>query len=220
MEIANSSVVRTSSGELQRSTEDARYDIDGRRIYTCLAYDCSTTDRHGETILASAFGPIGEGGIPILLFHNSESFPVGKVTSWTNTERGPVAEFVLADTSEARTAQLLIDGGFLTGVSIGFFASAPEMRAGIPTYTDVEVVELSLTPTPSSRLALIDLQRQIRSIAGDVAVVDEPEVADDVSAPEEVIEAPEVDTTVVVETNDAATVDTGVTQVMSLLGLI
>lgn len=163
-------VVRISGGIVEGAADvQSRIDSNGRRIYTCLAYDCSSVDRHGETIVASAFGPMPAGGIPVLLFHNSASFPVGKVITWAQTARGPVAEFVLADTQEARTAQLLIDGGFLTGVSIGFFASAPEMRGGIPTYTSVEVVELSLTPTPSSRLALIDLQKQIRSIAGDVS---------------------------------------------------
>ncbi|MEY3641128.1 MAG: hypothetical protein RLZZ199_933, partial [Actinomycetota bacterium] len=37
--------------------------------------------------------------LSVILWHNAESLPVGRVVKWTMTEQGPVAGFVFADTS-------------------------------------------------------------------------------------------------------------------------
>jgi phage head maturation protease len=168
-------------------TAVARHDENGRRIYRALAYDTTTIDRHGTTIDNSAFREPTEAGIPIILFHDADRFPVGRVIEWSISDQGPVAGFVFADTDEAREAELLVATGFLNGVSIGFLGWEAERRDGIPTYTDVEVVELSLTPTPSSRGALINLERSIRSleatIEGDVTTSEATETEASVEVP-------------------------------------
>jgi len=134
-------------------------DDSGRNLYKALAYDTSSTDLHGTTIAPEAFRELPVG-LPVLLFHNKASFPVGKVVGWEPSERGPVAVFrIHTITEEARAASALIDDGILDGVSIGFLGYEAENRSGIPTYTDVELVELSLTPVPSSRAARVQTNR-------------------------------------------------------------
>jgi HK97 family phage prohead protease len=142
------------------------HDDAGRRVYTALAYDITTTDTYGTTMAPGAL-QAAEGGVPLLLFHDRASFPVGKIVGWDHTERGPEARFVFADTEQARTAEALVAGGFLRGVSVGFIPSDGFVREdGVVVFTDAEVVELSLTPTPSSRGALVDLQRSIADLVG------------------------------------------------------
>jgi HK97 family phage prohead protease len=158
---------RVSAVDDARSILDVRrVDADGRRIYRALAYDTTTTDRHGTTMTPDAL-KLTEAGVPVLLFHNREAFPVAKVVEWTITDRGPEAGFVFADTDQARTAETLVAGGFLRGVSVGFIARDGYVNdAGTVVFTDAELVELSLTPTPSSRGALVDLRRSIDDLVG------------------------------------------------------
>lgn len=146
------------------TTAGAMYDTEGRRIYRALAYDTSAIDLHGTTIVNSAFREVDLSNLPVILFHDGERFPVGKIVEWLVGENGPVAGMVFADTEEARQAELLVSTGFLNGVSIGFIGWKSEKIDKVLTYTDVEVLELSLTPTPSSRTALINLERSIQSL--------------------------------------------------------
>jgi len=177
----------------------ARLTDDNRRIYRALAYDITSVDRHGTTIDRAAFRPVDLDNFPLILWHTDNQFPVGRVIEWTMTEQGPVAGFVFADTAEAREAELLVATGFLNGVSIGFIGYEAENQKGVTVYTDVEVIELSLTPTPSSRAALVNLERSIRAWTADtepVAVTEEDaptaeetEVVAEVSAVDEQTEA-------------------------------
>lgn len=146
------------------TTAGAMYDTEGRRIYRALAYDTTAIDLHGTTIVNSAFREVDLSNLPVILFHDGERFPVGKIVEWLVGENGPVAGIVFADTQEAREAELLVSTGFLNGVSIGFIGWKSEKIDKVLTYTDVEVLELSLTPTPSSRTALINLERSIQSL--------------------------------------------------------
>lgn len=163
--------ITRSGGETSITT-----DTEGRRVYTALAYDTTSLDRHGTTMTNDAL-KLAPGGAPVLLFHKSDAFPVGKVIGFSAGPMGPEAQFVLhAETEEARTAQALVDAGFLRGVSVGFIPRTAEFREedGAIVYTDAELVELSLTPTPSSRLALVDLKRSIDDLLADEAPAVEP----------------------------------------------
>ncbi len=156
----------------------ARLTDDNRRIYRALAYDITAVDRHGTMIDRAAFRAVNLDNFPLILWHSDNQFPVGRVIEWTMTEQGPVAGFVFADTAEAREAELLVATGFLNGVSIGFIGYEAENQKGVTVFTDVEVVELSLTPTPSSRAALVNLERSIRAwtVEGDYVTDETPAV--------------------------------------------
>lgn len=144
-------------------------DEQGRQVYTALAYDLSEPDRHGTTMTPGSLDADLERGIPLMLWHDRESFPVGKVVSWEHSERGPVARFIFADYDKAHLARTLVDTGFLKAVSVGFIPKEGFVREAddVVVFTRSELVELSLTATPSSRGALIDLKRSIDDLAGD-----------------------------------------------------
>ncbi len=180
----------------------ARLTDDNRRIYRALAYDITSVDRHGTMIDRGAFRPVNLDNFPLILWHSDNQFPVGRVIEWTMTEQGPVAGFVFADTAEAREAELLVATGFLNGVSIGFIGYEADNQKGITVYTDVEVIELSLTPTPSSRAALVSLERSIRALTSEVENVEAAVV--EIIAVEDAAEVEEVST--VEEQIEAATV--------------
>lgn len=149
-----------------RATVDV--DEEGRQIYTALAYDLSEPDRHGTTMTPGSLHADLERGVPLMLWHDRESFPVGKVVSWEHTEKGPVARFIFADYDRAHLARTLVDTGFLQAVSVGFIPKEGFVRDAddVTVFTRSELVELSLTATPSSRGALIDLKRSIDDLAG------------------------------------------------------
>ena len=146
------------------SHTDGKTDSDGRRIYWTLAYDSTSTDLHGTRMTADAFQGSAEAlDFPIILFHNKSSFPVAKPVSVEYDERGLNVGFVFASTPEARIAEELVAGGFLRGVSVGFIPRDGyiDEEDGATVFTKADLIELSLTPTPSSRKALIDLTRSL-----------------------------------------------------------
>jgi HK97 family phage prohead protease len=159
-------------------------DEQGRQIYTALAYDISEPDRHGTTMTPGSLDADLDRGVPLMLWHDRESFPVGKVVSWEHTERGPVARFIFADYDRAHLARTLVDTGFLQAVSVGFIPKEGFVREAddVVVFTRSELVELSLTATPSSRGALIDLKRSIDDLAGS-ADVPSDETPDDAVEP-------------------------------------
>lgn len=155
-----------------RATVDV--DAQGRQVYTALAYDITEPDRHGTTMTPGSLEADLDRGIPLMLWHNRESFPVGKVISWEHTERGPVARFIFADYEQAALARTLVDTGFLQAVSVGFIPKEGYVREAddVVVFTRSELVELSLTATPSSRGALIELKRSLDNLAGSADLSD------------------------------------------------
>lgn len=209
-------------------------DPDGRRIYWALAYDATQVDRHGTTMSPDALRDSADGlGFPILVFHESDRFPVGKPVAVEHTIDGTWVGFVFADTPEARTAEALVAGGFLRGVSVGFIPLSgywDEEREDVYVYTRVDLVELSLTPTPSSKGALIDLKRSVDSLVAEQA--DEADAAVETPAVDEAREGccgacpcqvdigTDDEPTVDVVEDDAAATVTVSGDALALLGLL
>jgi len=139
---------------------------DEARTYWALAYDSTSTDRHGTRMTPDAFRPSADAmEFPILLFHDSGRFPVAKPVALEYKANGLHVGFQFANTPEAKIAESLVADGFLRGVSVGFIAQDGFMDdiSGdlVPTFTKADLLELSLTPTPSSKKALIDLTRAV-----------------------------------------------------------
>ena len=162
-------------GKVQRvgrdlSTAEQTFAVDntsGPRTYWALAYDASSVDRHGTSMTPTAFQPSADAmEFPILLFHESDRFPVGKPVAIKYEANGLHVGFQFASTPEAKVAEQLVADGFLRGVSVGFIPQAAEMGVDadgdpIIIFTKADLLELSITPTPSSKKALIDLTRSI-----------------------------------------------------------
>lgn len=136
------------------------------RTYWALAYDATSTDRHGTRMTPDAFNPSANAmEFPILLFHEANRFPVAKPVAIEYKTDGLHVGFQFANTPEAKIAESLVADGFLRGVSVGFIPQDGYIDRvdGEPvvTFTKADLLELSLTPTPSSKGALIDLTREV-----------------------------------------------------------
>ena len=110
--------------------------------------------------------------IPLLLWHDSETFPIGASDpyGWDDRLDGLYGRFELLLTSVAQYAASLVDEQVLTGASIGFVPLASEWRPVAdaewdPTLgadhvdtvvrTAARLVEVSLTATPAYLGALV-----------------------------------------------------------------
>jgi HK97 family phage prohead protease len=100
--------------------------------------------------------------LPLLLFHNNRSWPIGHNDSWSSDSGGLNGVWRLNDTAEAQQAATLAAAGDLTGLSIGFQPIrsewehveewAPELgpdHMDRVTRLESRLLEVSLTPTPA-----------------------------------------------------------------------
>jgi HK97 family phage prohead protease len=100
--------------------------------------------------------------LPLLLFHENRTFPIGTATGWEHANGGLDGVWKLADSAEAQRAAKAADDGELRGLSIGFTPIVSDWEyvedwnpdlgpAHIDRVTRLEsrLVEVSLTPTPA-----------------------------------------------------------------------
>jgi hypothetical protein len=99
--------------------------------------------------------------LPLLLFHDNRSFPIGHAEKWTHDD-GLNGVWQLNDSPEAQRAATMAEAGDLVGMSVGFqpirsawdFVEdwAPELgpeHMDRVTRLESRLVEVSLTPTPA-----------------------------------------------------------------------
>jgi HK97 family phage prohead protease len=112
--------------------------------------------------------------LPLLLFHNNRSWPVGHAEQWSSTEDGLHGVWRLNDTSDAQQAATLANAGDLGYLSIGFAPIRSEWQY-LPddmynpdlgpdhmdrvTRLESRLLEVSLTPTPAFASAEISMVR-------------------------------------------------------------
>jgi HK97 family phage prohead protease len=100
--------------------------------------------------------------VPLLLWHDNRSFPVGVAEEWDDRPDGLHGRFRLAMTAVAQVAASHIRDGFMDGLSVGFgpirssWSYAAEYNPDLgPSYMDkvtrheARLHEVSLTPTPA-----------------------------------------------------------------------
>ena len=99
--------------------------------------------------------------LPLLLFHDNRSFPIGHAEQWTHDADGMRGVWKLSATPEARQAAEAADAGDLVGMSVGFAPVrsdwtyvdewnpdlGPEHKDRV-TRLESRLLEVSLTPTP------------------------------------------------------------------------
>jgi len=114
-------------------------------------------------------------GLPLLLWHDNESWPVGKSIKWDDSSGdGLDGVWELDDSDLAQRAARQARDGFLTGLSVGFqplpggskweFVSDEQWDAGEldkVTRTEARLLETSLTPTPAFAGAGVTLVRSL-----------------------------------------------------------
>ena len=103
--------------------------------------------------------------LPLLLFHDSRSFPVGVSERWTETDDGLDVVWKLDTSERAQEAARLASEGMLTGLSVGFQGIQAERTYDDETglswveRTEARLLEVSLTPTPAYAGAKVALVR-------------------------------------------------------------
>lgn len=98
--------------------------------------------------------------LPLLMFHDSRTWPIGAVDEWDDNKAGLDGTWRLDKSEEAQRAAQLVDDGMLTGLSIGFVPIrsdwqyvedwnpdlGPEHKDSV-TRQEARLLETSLTPT-------------------------------------------------------------------------
>jgi hypothetical protein len=109
--------------------------------------------------------------LPLLLFHDNRSFPIGHAESWSHPPDGLHGVWKLNESAEAQRAAQAAEAGDLVGLSIGFNdAGAPAWEDGDPFSDDPDelprvtrlvsrLVEVSMTPTPAFEDAAVTMVR-------------------------------------------------------------
>jgi len=156
-------------------TNGALTELAGRAV----PYNVETNVGHYlERVAPGAFSKSireAAGGLPLLLWHNSESWPIGRSIGWDDsTGEGLDGHWRLDDSDVAQRAAKQARDGFLTGLSVGFqplpggsqweFVSDEEWDAGQldrVTRTEARLLETSLTPTPAFAGAGVTLVRSL-----------------------------------------------------------
>jgi HK97 family phage prohead protease len=106
--------------------------------------------------------------IPLLLWHDNRSWPIGVATDWDDRHDGLHARFRLAMTSVAQSAGMYARDGLLSGLSVGFSPVKSTWRyvpdgqwnpdAGVldhVTRHQARLHEVSMTPTPAYAAARV-----------------------------------------------------------------
>ena len=120
----------------------------------------------------STRGGTGKPGLPLLLFHDNRSTPVGHAIAWRSDGTGLLGRWQLNETPKAQEAAQLAKDGDLTGMSIGFAPIHSEWERATNFNPDLgpdhmdrvtrlesRLIEVSLTPTPAFEDATISLVR-------------------------------------------------------------
>jgi HK97 family phage prohead protease len=104
-------------------------------------------------------------GLPLLLFHDNRSWPIGHAERWDHDTTGMRGVWKLNDGTDAQTAARMAELGDLVGLSVGFQDVAtpewsfpdeldpfgdlgPDHKARC-TRIESRLVEVSMTPTPA-----------------------------------------------------------------------
>jgi len=130
----------------------------GDRSFKAVANDGNIVDRDGERILSSAWEI--NGGLdnfkanPVILFsHDSKKLPIAKATRiWVEANK-LMLEAQFPEAGQVKIADEcynLVKSNILRTLSVGFIPRKSKYIDGIKTFTDCELLEVSLTPLPSN----------------------------------------------------------------------
>jgi hypothetical protein len=128
--------------------------------------------------------------LPLLLFHDNRSFPIGSADKWTH-DGGLTGVWRLNDSEDAQRAAKMANDGDLRGMSVGFqpIRSAwdyvedwapelgPEHKDRV-TRQESRLLEVSLTPTPVFTDAEVVLVRSALAVDSRAEGAPEPKKSD------------------------------------------
>lgn len=109
--------------------------------------------------------------LPLLLFHDMSTFPVGTATEWRSEADGLYGVWRLDESAEAQHAARLARDGFLTGLSVGWMPMVSDWEIADPaewnpndaatfdrqTLREGRLAEVSMVPVPQFPDAQVSL---------------------------------------------------------------
>ena len=109
-----------------------------------------------ESFERGAFGKLGKG-LPLLLWHDSQAFPIGVSERWREDSTGLYGEWRMDTSERAQEAARLAKEGMLGYLSIRFAPAAGGTRAVVDDVTGLDhlvrtsarLLETSLVSTPA-----------------------------------------------------------------------
>jgi hypothetical protein len=130
-------------------------------------------ERHQHGSFKRSTSPARPAGqrLPLLLFHDNRSFPIGHAESWSHPQDGLHGVWKLNESAEAQRAGRAAEQGDLVGLSVGFNdAGPPAWEDGDPFSDDPDelprvtrlqsrLLEVSMTPTPAFAAAEVTMVR-------------------------------------------------------------
>lgn len=138
--------------------KSVKNDETGKKTYTFLA-TTESVDRDGEIITLDGWDFAAFEANPVILdghdYYSGCKAVVGRgVAPLRRTEKGWEIDVEFAPTDEGKRVEMLVDGGFIKAVSVGFIPKKIERVKGEPPkHTEKELLEISVVPIPSNREA-------------------------------------------------------------------
>lgn len=129
-------------------------------------------DSYGDIIAPGAFNRTldehkAEGTFPAMLWCHRANEPVGRWLDLREDERGLFARGKLnLNTSAGRETHAHVKGGDVSGFSIGFLlpdGGRKRNKEGSWTITDLDLLEISVTPVPANRRARVSAVKSLQS---------------------------------------------------------
>jgi HK97 family phage prohead protease len=128
-------------------------------------------EQHDPEVFAESLA--SRSNLPLLMWHNGRTWPVGVAQEWTEARDGLHGVWRLDGSDEAQRAARMARDGFMTGMSVGFdprtqtwrYTSADEWNPDDPATFDrvtrhtARLVEVSLVPVPAFNEAQVTLVR-------------------------------------------------------------
>jgi hypothetical protein len=129
-------------------------------------------ERHAPRSFAQSTKAGSGKNLPLLVFHDRTSYPVGRADSWTHDDGGLSGVWRLSDSDDAqRAAREAADGGL--GLSIGFQPIRSDVTKQAATWapdlgpehkdwitrSESRLLEVSLTPVPAYTDSVVTMVR-------------------------------------------------------------
>lgn len=129
--------------------------IDEAGVITGTAWPFGSPDRVGDIIQKGAFN-VAVADLPMLLAHDPEQ-PVGL---WNEVKESPdglqvKGQLFIDESKRARAVRGLIQGGLITGLSIGFRTKAATKRGANRIISALDLHEISVVRNPAHPRARI-----------------------------------------------------------------
>lgn len=133
----------------------AALSVDAEGTITGIAWPFGSADRVGDIITKGAFN-VAVADLPMLLAHDPEK-PVGLWNEVKETAEGLQVKgrLFVDESSRARAVRGLIQGGLITGLSIGFKTKVSTQRGSNRIISALDLHEISVVRNPAHPRARI-----------------------------------------------------------------